>query len=354
MASETSSRSMEEEFDGDSLFQEPILKKRKKKRNVDELKYLRKTMVELREKLVKLETKAASATEDKSDWEAVARRQAMERHQAQQENARLKQELEQQIQLANALEILLTQQTQTASAIEDLSCEQLPINVIKRAAKMHKLVDNEFHRLETVFVQHGILGRNDSSYANITVAEKAKSIIQLTLTRVAAVPSILSLLADRFWNIFTNDIVTPDLSLKVLEIVDTNTIYYQFEVHNHDCLPLLRCNYVIKRYIQPHATSFVIRTMGHDPLHPISDSSWSSEDTIWIQLRQSSTGHVLVKMVLLLQVPYCDAIDPLVDLMLQCSIDSTQSYTMSELLLDSFSRTNAMMEILLGYNQTDA
>ncbi|OQR86777.1 hypothetical protein ACHHYP_09940 [Achlya hypogyna] len=311
---------------------------RKRKRNVHELQFLRTMQAKLEAEAVRLE---ARATGGDDGWEAVARRQAAASHEAQQENARLRRAVEGQLQLARALESLLTQPLTLAQPLEEMLTDvPLPVHVVARAARMHTLLDGAFDRLESAFVQRGIVDRTDMSFANVEVTEAPGAVVQLMSTRVATVPMAVASVADRVWTALTTDSVTGGVAIKRLETVDGDTIYYHFEV-DHEGLSLLRCNYGLKRYVLPGTTSFVIRSMGFDPLHPPSPCAWFSDDVVLIRLCPSSDGGTIFKKVLTLRVPYSDDRE---------AVDDSQYFTMSEMLLESFARTNHFMEELLGYN----
>ncbi|EQC25199.1 hypothetical protein SDRG_16922 [Saprolegnia diclina VS20] len=319
---------------------------RKKKRNYDELKYLRATCAALETEVRRLHAKAAPVESD-SGWEAVARRQASESHSALQENSRLKATVETQLQLARSLEQLLLQHgPATAEPEAWYDDAQLPVRIFERAAAMHRRLDDAFARLEATLIRHNILDLRTGSFANVMVGDEPHNVLSLTSTRVAAWTEPMASVADRVWCMLTSDLVTPEITLQRLETVDANTIYYHFQVASEG-LPLFRCNYGLKRYFQPHATTFVIRSMGYDPVHPPSPCTWTSDDTILIHLTHGLTPEeTVLRHVLMLRIPYVDILTNESGLETEC--------TMSELLLGSFARTNSLMEVLLGYQDPRA
>ncbi|KDO30760.1 hypothetical protein SPRG_04661 [Saprolegnia parasitica CBS 223.65] len=319
---------------------------RKKKRNYDELKYLRATCAALEAEVKRLYAKAAPCESDLG-WEAIARRQASESHSALQENSRLKATVETQLQLARSLEQLLLQHGPATAEPDAWYDEaQLPVRIFERAAAMHRRLDDAFSRLEATLIRHNILDIRTGSFAYVTVGDEPHDVLSLTSTRVAAWTEPMASVADRVWRVLTTDLVTPEITLQRLETVDANTIYYHFHVASEG-LPLFRCNYGLKRYLQPHATTFVIRSMGYDPVHPPSPCTWTSDDTILIHLGHGLTpADTVVRHVLALRIPYVDVLTS------ESVLES--ELTMSELLLGSFARTNCLMEVLLGYQDPRA
>lgn len=87
----------------------PAPVRKKKRRQKDEIDYLRKRVKEMEEKLVDLRQNSNSNQSVNTLWENEARNQSIKRQKAEQENLLLRKSLEQQVVFAKQLEAVLAQ-----------------------------------------------------------------------------------------------------------------------------------------------------------------------------------------------------------------------------------------------------
>jgi len=85
-----------------------------RKRQKDELAYLQQKVNELTTHLDVIKQVKIMETSNSSPWESAARKQAVESHKATQENIRLKRALEEQLEIAEALKVILIKRPKLA------------------------------------------------------------------------------------------------------------------------------------------------------------------------------------------------------------------------------------------------
>lgn len=83
-------------------------KKRSKRRQKDEMNYLKQRVEELQQKLMTLKDEDRIKRACSSKWENEAREQALKRQKAEQENTLLKKSLEEHVELAQELQYALS------------------------------------------------------------------------------------------------------------------------------------------------------------------------------------------------------------------------------------------------------
>ncbi|KDO16989.1 hypothetical protein SPRG_17570, partial [Saprolegnia parasitica CBS 223.65] len=94
----------------------PATRPRVRKRQTDELKYLREKMDEYSSQLTALQQLKAVESQNSSPWEAISRRQAQARSLAEAENAKLKLAVEEQLKVTEALMRIVTKRPKLAEA----------------------------------------------------------------------------------------------------------------------------------------------------------------------------------------------------------------------------------------------
>ncbi|EQC31632.1 hypothetical protein, variant [Saprolegnia diclina VS20] len=253
-------------------------KKRIRKRHADEMRYLQATVAELTSQLSVLETKKFDLVAG-SKWEHIARRQAEEAQVAIQKNQRLKEALEEQLHLAQSLQKIFAKKTKVEALCDDVYVPcQLSMDPIARAASMRALLNAQYAKLESAFVQYGMVDVAVPYRKTEIINEDAFNRLLLTHVGAMVAPRPVAATAASIWDFLQLEtpVVMPSFMMKRLERVDEDVIYMQF-VAFCPGIPDMRTNYCIGRYADGDRVSIVMRTIGNDApsTHAIStgDSS---------------------------------------------------------------------------------
>ncbi|OQR94419.1 hypothetical protein ACHHYP_01313 [Achlya hypogyna] len=325
--------------------------KRVRKRHADEIKFLEKTVAELTAQLATLEEKKLEVV-PLSTWENIARRQAQEAQVAIQKNQRLREALEEQLALAHGLQKIFTKKTKYTmeSLCEDGGApERLSMDPIARAASVRAMLDAEHAKLESAFIQHGLVDVVPPFRRVCVEDEEACSHIMLTFSRAEIVPVAMPDFAAWMWQFLCFDapIITPRFTMKRLEILDDDLIYFQFHTTCPE-MPDLRTNYGVTKYEDGNKVTFVLRAIGLDSVS--SAQEWATGDsTEWVTLEPMGDGSTLVRMALYIQFPYKRQQNILrvqSPLSGSPSSDSDEDAALSQLILDLFTKNQEVLDSL--------
>jgi len=157
VAAESSNADTLNKINGD-----PIKSKKKRIRTnaQEELAYLRKKLKELQAELDALTSVKEKEVMECSEWEAIARKQAMYSCSALKENSKLKSALKHQIKITEALERLISKKPRFAEAsilescVENWKIRKLEADPIKRLQGFHAMVDETYSQLDTVLLKN--------------------------------------------------------------------------------------------------------------------------------------------------------------------------------------------------------
>ncbi|OQR83984.1 hypothetical protein ACHHYP_14050 [Achlya hypogyna] len=243
------------------------------KKQKNELIYLRQHAADLTMYLETLtNVKSLEVQQSGNYWERVARNQKMASERAALENARLKRALEDQLELAAALDKVLVKRPRLAAIpsmdMADWKFRRLPADPARRTAAFHALVDDACSNTETMFVRSGILDA-PVGHRSLGVAEVDDSIL-VSIRSVVTVPSDVQTSSNKIWTVWAS---TPKdtphhVRIEHLETFGADGVYARMTVSLEAGMPCMLLMYAIKRYIYQDRILIVQKSILDDEKYP--------------------------------------------------------------------------------------
>jgi len=203
--------------------------KRKRVRASEELLYLRSKTNELHQKLDALKVNKDSMICTK--WESLARQEAIDSYKAIQENTRLKQALEQQLKVTEALEKIISKKPKFIEASVLESCTEnwhsrrLVAEPHGRQKAFHTIADEAYGRTDSILVRNKLVDEGCNMHnCNIRYNDFYRSIMLDTAFRLVANVS-MDLCAQALWKIFRTE-VCSELPVHAFEVSECVVDYF--------------------------------------------------------------------------------------------------------------------------------
>ncbi|OQR86990.1 hypothetical protein ACHHYP_09639 [Achlya hypogyna] len=272
--------------------------KRTRKRESHELAYLREKVGEYTAQLEALQRRKDRAAEMASPWETVSRRQASERYIVEQENAKLKQALEQQRDIAQTLLEIVTKRPRLMETpyIADTKVHRLvkePVDV--RRATAEAIVEADYARLESIFLTRKLHETTEMIQNTAIAYDEATGAIRMDCTMCETQHVNFERCGDAIWKLY-NDLVPVDVKdtyFDMLEEWDADTTYGRLvmttrgtEVQSHT---------VQKRFVEPNRIVICSSTIAEDELHPYKDDAYILHESTWLAIEKLEENKTRVK-----------------------------------------------------------
>ncbi|KDO19431.1 hypothetical protein SPRG_15421 [Saprolegnia parasitica CBS 223.65] len=344
---------------------------RAKARYMEEVSYLQEKSKELQDQLDGLERSKKRKTETTASvWEGFARRQALERQEAQLENAKLKGVLTQQLSIIKGLEAVLSQRPQLLTwptlpmndasivrfpkdpalraaefervmtyeltwptlPMNDASIVRFPKDPAQRAAEFERVMTYELARLDETYRKFGLVNTLDTWKQVVVRMDEAthEVVLDVSFSLVVHVPA--RVLADAMTIIYipNEDLSVRNGSVKFLERFDPHSVYVQ-RIFNITNLPQVVAHFACRcaRVAADHAKFALVSVMDDDavpyPHHALRSREHiyaSAEPLNGTQSRWKMVRRVHIPASLTAQVPV--PIGALVELLLHCYSDNIE------------------------------
>lgn len=295
-------------------------------RQKEEVDYLQRRIKEMKGKLVELKQEHGTKRALSTPWENEARVESLKRQKAEQENALLKKSLQEQMDLAQQLQAVLTKRPNLSlfPFIQDAEWKlyRLVTDPTKRVEAMHAIADREYERLESVLLETGVeslssgfngMRINDGdvlpadSLTQTTFETGSSTGIEVELQQHHTFPDLpYKVLSDAYWRVFRGQ-STPALPIKELEIINEDLIYVEAlcdAVMKYGG-SLKQSNLVMKRYREKNRDIIIWRGILQDDKNPLVDGSMRCADSGWFVIEDHSnrkTDQVETDLKLVLRV----------------------------------------------------
>ncbi|EQC27076.1 hypothetical protein SDRG_15086 [Saprolegnia diclina VS20] len=310
---------------------------RAKARYMEEVSYLQVKSKELQGQLDGLERSKKRKTESTASvWEGFARRQALERQEAQLENSKLKGVLTQQLSIIKGLEAVLSQRPQLLTwpvlPTNDASIVRFPKDPATRAAEFERVMTFELARLDETYRKFGLIDTLDTWKQVVVRMDEAthEVVLDVSFSLVVHVPA--RVLADAMTIIYipAEDLGVRNGRVKFLERFDPHSVYIQriFAITN---LPEVVAHFACRgaRLDEDHA-KFVLASVMDDDLVPYPPQALRSREHIYASAEPLNATQSRWKMVRRVHIPASVTaqvpvpIGALVELLLHCYSDNIE------------------------------
>ncbi|EQC28169.1 hypothetical protein SDRG_13996 [Saprolegnia diclina VS20] len=246
----------------------PTKKRRAHDGPKEEIAYLRQKQLALATQLVRLTQATSIVDSDNGAWQrrAVNQQHAVQR--ALQENARLRELLEGQLKLVQALERVLIKRPRL-SLFPKCSALDAVLGIAEREASLEALFQAQYDTLEMHWVRHGLFQYTDSGDA--TRKANIESLAfggTMHLNSLLGTPCSLPFMAlsDILWDLMTNE-VAP--SCQLLEEFHPQLRYLRYDMELHDSkLPTLESRLAHRRFNEPNRVVLLTRSIVDDGVFP--------------------------------------------------------------------------------------
>ncbi|OQS06024.1 aspartyl protease family A01B [Thraustotheca clavata] len=272
--------------------------KRIRKRESHELAYLREKVIEYTKQLETLKNKKERAAEEASPWESVSRRQASERYVVEQENAKLRQALEQQRDIAQTLLEIVTKRPRImeSSFITDAKIHRLlnePID--KRRATAEAIVHADYARLESIFLARKLHERTDMIQNTAIAYDETIGNVRMDCTMCETHNVPYQHCASAIWKLYNNlvPIEIKDTRLELLENWGNDVSYGRLTMKTRGTE--VQCLIVQKRYIEPDRIVICSSTIAEDEKYPYNKGAYVLHESTWLAIENYGNNKARVK-----------------------------------------------------------
>ncbi|KDO21554.1 hypothetical protein SPRG_13365 [Saprolegnia parasitica CBS 223.65] len=261
----------------------PARPKRQRKTYAEEITELRAKAAQYSEQLAALTQRQEVDIICATPWEGISRRQAIERSVAEQDNARLKDAVQEQLTTIQTLLRIVQKRPKLmdVSYVEDWKLQRLPADPALRHRSFHAMLDAEYERLESVFLAQRLYDATETGTHTDAVVENDQLI--LTCSMVHTIHADIQLVAKALWSIVAlEQTVTLETgTLRPLEGVGDSTCYMQFSLHFPTDVEL-HGNMAWKRYdVSPVRIVFTMKVVHDDEVHPYPPEVYIPQETGW-------------------------------------------------------------------------
>ncbi|KDO29458.1 hypothetical protein SPRG_05996 [Saprolegnia parasitica CBS 223.65] len=282
----------------DSLLSAPAHYQKKQRA---ELAYLRSQVALLSTHLDALAS--ARYAPDVGHWERTARNQKIASQRAFIENTRLKRVLEDQLELAGALEKLLVKRPRLAALplqdVADWKLRRLPSEPTRRAAAFHAMLDDAHTHLETLLVRTSILDA-PIGHRRLSVHEVDDS-IRVSMQSVADISKDFVACSDAIWSRWHGQLSAslPHVRMELIEDFGASGVYVQLSssLDTTSHVPCVYIMYAIKRFIFQDRIVFVLKTVLEDVMHPPPPGQLVGNHNACILVQAAGANRTIRRMV---------------------------------------------------------
>ncbi|KDO35268.1 hypothetical protein SPRG_00115 [Saprolegnia parasitica CBS 223.65] len=285
----------------------PAQPKRQRKRYIDEITELRAKVADYSEQLAALTQRQEIDIICATPWESISRRQAMERSVAEQDNARLKDAVQEQLAMIEALLRIVQKRPKLMdiSYLEDWKLQRLPADPTQRRLSFNAMLDAEYDRLESVFLAQRLHDATESR--TLTHVGIDDDQLVLTCTMVYSIHAAMGRVANALWATFSQEepVALESGALLPLSSVDEATRYTKLFLRFPGDVEL-HGNMACKRYDESAARiAFTMRIVHNDDVYPYPPEVYVPQETGWFvvemvdsnesRIKYFSRGHVPCK-----------------------------------------------------------
>ncbi|OQS04867.1 hypothetical protein THRCLA_02931 [Thraustotheca clavata] len=282
---------------------------RAKARYLEEVSYLQEKSRELQVQLDTLESsKKRKADKPLSVWEGFARRQALERQEAQLENGKLKSMLTQQILIIRNLEGVLTQRPQLIAwptlTVNDLTVTRFPIKIQERKQAFDRLMESEFGCLDEIYRKFGLSDTLDTWKQVVVRIDEATSDIVLDVSFSLIVNVSYDIMAKAMTTIYIPKelINVPNGSANVLELIDDLSVYIQRK-YTLQSLPEIHAHFACRAKNMEDRVLCVLASVMDDDAYPYPSHVLRSREHIYSSAEHLNENQSRWKMVRRVHIP---------------------------------------------------
>ncbi|KAG9415092.1 hypothetical protein AC1031_008520 [Aphanomyces cochlioides] len=253
-----------------------------RKRQRDEIEFLRIKVVEMEKHLTKLrkdKPENSSTTEPAID----------------KTNETLKEQLRQQIEFGKSLQSLLAKRPQLTllpTLISDQwKVKRFPVDPVIRKQLAMEICQQQYHQISTMLREFGIQdypGRCHS-YVPCLASQNEDLILQVIVCRKEPIDHLT--IGRMAWSLLTGSLSVLRRSHGCLEMFNSNTMYVRMEQRWNGFVN--QTNLLLKRHIEPTRFIVTMRSILEDDVFPYDQDAFVLNRCAWLIFEQGDTGSVM-------------------------------------------------------------
>ncbi|CAK4353463.1 unnamed protein product [Aphanomyces euteiches] len=256
-----------------------------RKRQRDEIEYLRIKVVEMEKHLTTLrkdKPEKSSTTEravGKTVWQAMAKSLEEAAQSAMIENETLKEQLQQQIEFGKSLHSLLTKRPQLTllpTLISDQwKVKRFPVDPVIRKQLATEICQQQYNQISTMLREFGIQDYPCSchSYVPCLASQNEDLILQVIVCRKEPIEPLT--IGRMAWSLLTGSLSVLCRSHGCLEMFDSNMMYIRMEQRWNGFVN--QTNLLLKRHIEPTRFIVTMRSILEDDVFPYDQEAFCPE-----------------------------------------------------------------------------
>ncbi|EQC28693.1 hypothetical protein SDRG_13568 [Saprolegnia diclina VS20] len=257
-----------------------------RKRQRDEIEYLRTKVVELESQLSTLQAAEAPLVAA-SPWQTMARQMRVEKDAAISEREQLKRELAEQIEFGKTLESLLKKRPKLA-ALPQLDADQWKLyrlvqDPTLRREAVANILEHQYEALSGALIESNLLEQEDDVTAFAPyLAKHFDDQLITTATLCKTIEYDMHTVARMMWLLLSAGCSLNRTTFHRLETFDEDTIYIANEGRWEFLINQTRL--LMKRYVETDRIVFVMRTILEDELSPHAPEALVTNKSAWFLL----------------------------------------------------------------------
>ncbi|OQR93507.1 hypothetical protein ACHHYP_02490 [Achlya hypogyna] len=270
-----------------------------RKRQREELEYLRVKVDELQKHLTVLQQIKAVETEGETPWQKLAHQMRMDKQNALLENEKLKQELEEQIEFGKTLQTILKKRPRLTT-LPTLDQDQwrlcrLVKDPIMRAKAMNEILKQQYLALPGAMVESGLVDMEaDYLACKPKLARNQDDQLITETIWCQNLPYDHGFVTRCMWVLMGDPSRYDYAGFSMLETFDADTKYL-CTVGQLDNLLTSQCRFLLRRVVEADRVVFMMRSILEDELMPHDKTALVNNKSAWFVVEPSNAGGCRLK-----------------------------------------------------------
>ncbi|OQR82609.1 hypothetical protein ACHHYP_15709 [Achlya hypogyna] len=274
---------------------------RHRKRRQHEFAYLKQAVLDLQAQLVALtqSRELRELLDPPSRWEKLAKDERKREQESRAENRQLKEAIEEQVQFAECLVNIVRKKPRLAALSTEKADLWKQMKLVAdpaiRAVAVHAIVDREYEKLDSAFIEAGLL--DDEVLAvrkHVPKFEHGMLEIETVLASYFDVPA--ALVAHGVWQVFRGAVEVKGVTgtYEALAEIDDNFVYIS-AVRPYG-LGVIERRILVKKYeAAPDRIVFVGRGIHEDEAYPVKEGHAITNEVSWTTIESVTPTKAVVK-----------------------------------------------------------
>ncbi|EQC28694.1 hypothetical protein SDRG_13569 [Saprolegnia diclina VS20] len=270
-----------------------------RKRQREELEFLRVRVEELEKHLGVLQQVKAIETESETPWQKLAHQMRIDKQNAVLENEKLKQELEEQIEFGKTLQAILRKRPKLSS-LPTLDSDQWKLyRLVKepmtRAHAVYEILQQQLAAFPGAMVESGLVDTEADML--LTRPKLSRYLDDQLITETIwchNFPYDYRFVTRCMWALMANPSQYEYTGFSLLETFDDDTKYI-CTIGKLDNLLTSQCRFLMRRLSEPGREIFLIRSILEDELMPHDKTALINNKSAWFVLEPTPGGGCRLK-----------------------------------------------------------